>query len=451
MLLRAELPREVLLTDADQLETYRRDQAPLVPAGIPLVVVRPTTTEQVQSVLRAASSTGTAVVPRGAGSGLSGGANADDGCIVLSLERMNRILEIDRDERVAVVQPGVVTLDLRRAAEEIGLFYPPDPSSYDWSTVGGNVATNAGGLCCVKYGVTRDAVLALEVVLGDGTAMRTGRRTVKGVAGYDLTSLFVGSEGTLGVVTEVTVKLRGRPQPPTTAAAFFPSLVAAGNAVQQILAAALNPSLLEIMDRTTIQAVDDMTRMDLDRDAAALVLAQFDHPGAGTAALQQFVDICTACGATFAASAETPAEGDALLAARRAALPALERLGSVLLDDVAVPPARLPELIARIEAISREHRLVIGTFGHAGDGNLHPTIVFDPADQAEVAAARAAFDQLVQAALDLKGTITGEHGVGLLKRHHLEAELGPANLRIQRQIRRTLDPQGILNPGKVLG
>lgn len=449
--LRGALPDDVVFSDPGLLESYRHDQATFVPAGQPAVLVRPRSTEDVQAVLRAAAASGTPVVPRGAGSGLSGGANAVDGCIVLSMERMNQILELDAAERIAVVQPGVVNLALRRAAAEQNLFYAPDPSSYDWSSIGGNVATNAGGLCCVKYGVTRDSVLALEVVLADGSVVRTGRRTLKGVAGYDLTSMFVGSEGTLGVVTEATLRLRGLPQPPLTAVAFFPTLASAGEAVQQVLALGLIPSLLEIMDQTTVQAVDDMTRMELDRDAAALLLAQFDQAGSGRDGdVRRLMEICEAAGASFAGAADDAAEGDALLAARRAALPALERRGAVLLDDVAVLPSRLCDLISAVERIADEAGLLIGTFGHAGDGNLHPTIVFDREDEAQVSATRAAFDRILVAALDLGGTITGEHGVGVLKREHLAAELGPTNLQLQRTLKRALDPLGILNPGKVI-
>ncbi|MGN6300196.1 MAG: FAD-binding oxidoreductase [Angustibacter sp.] len=447
--LAAVLPPGALVTDPVQMAGYARDEAALVPAGTPVAVARPTTTAEVSAVMEVASRTGTPVVPRGAGSGLIGGANAVDGCIVLSLERMDQVLEIDESERLAVVQPGVVNADLRAAAAARGLFYAPDPSSYEWSTIGGNIATNAGGLCCVKYGVTRDAVLALEMVLADGTVVRTGRRTVKGVAGYDLTGLVVGSEGTLAVVTEATLRLRVLPAPPTTAVAFFPSLASAGTAVTDVLRAGLVPSLLEIMDRTTVRAVDAMTRMDLDTDAAALLLAQFDDPARASADAARLVEICELAGATFGASADSPEDGDALLAARRAALPALQRQGPVLLDDVAVPVPRLTALIEEIEGIAAATGLTIGTFGHAGDGNLHPAIVFDDADPAQVSVARTAFDDIVAAALRLGGTVTGEHGIGLLKREHLTGELDPGAHDLHRAVKAAFDPRGILNPGKV--
>jgi glycolate oxidase len=445
------LPAAALLTDPAQLAGYLNDEAALPSGGQPVAVVRPTSTSEVAAVMAAAARTGTPVVPRGAGSGLAGGANAVAGCIVLSLERMDQVLEIDDDERLAVVQAGVVNARLRAAAAERGLFYAPDPSSYELSTIGGNVATNAGGLCCVKYGVTRDAVLGLEVVLADGSVTRTGRRTVKGVAGYDLTALMVGSEGTLGIVTEVTVRLRPLPAPAVTAVAFFPTLASAGAAVATALRAGLVPSLLEIMDRTTVRAVDDMTRMDLDLDAAALLIAQFDDAGRAADDAARLVELCERAGATFGAAADSAEDGDALLAARRAALPALQRKGKVLLDDVAVPVMRLSQMIEQVEAIAAARGLTIGTFGHAGDGNLHPAIVIDDRDPAQIASAATAFDEIVAAALQLGGTVTGEHGIGLLKRTHLVDELDPAALRLHRAVKAAFDPQGILNPGKVMG
>lgn len=443
------LPTGALLTEADQLASYRRDEARFVPAGDPVAVVRATSTEDVVHVLRVASAHRVPVVPRGAGSGLSGGANAVDGSIVLSLAGMDRILELNQADRLAVVEPGVVNRDLRRACADVGLFYPPDPSSYEFSTIGGNAATNAGGLCCLKYGVTRDWVLGLRVVLADGSVADLGRRTRKGVAGYDLTGLFVGSEGTLGVITQVTVRLRALPAPPLTAVATFESLQAAGVAVDAVLSSGQVPALLEIMDQTTIRAVDDLTRMDLDRDAAALLLAQSDsaEPAADLAEIGR---IWTAAGAREVFVATDAAEGEALLAARRAALPALGRLGTALLDDVAVTPSKLVELCARIESIAARHNLLIGTFGHAGDGNLHPTVVYDETDPAQVAAAQDAFTDIVRAALELGGTSTGEHGVGLLKRALLLEELDAASLELHRKVKAALDPQGLLNPGKVL-
>jgi len=449
-LLAAELPASVLVTDPAVVAGFCRDQAALPPAGVPLALVRPTETTQVQLVTRFATRHRVPVVPRGAGSGLSGGANAVDGCLLLSLVEMNAILDVDQASMLATVQPGVINADLGAAVAEHGLWYPPDPASYEFSTLGGNLATNAGGLCCVKYGVTRDWVLGLEVVLADGQVIRTGRRTVKGVAGYDLTSLFVGSEGTLGIITEATLRLRPPPGPAATLAAFFPSLVSAGRAVSGIVATGV-PSVLELMDGTTVRAVEEWKRMDLDVDAAALLIAGSDLGGeAGRAHVAQMAQQCQQAGASFLVETDDPQEARELMATRRLAFPALERRGSVLLDDVAVPIGRIAELLTDIEAVANDRGVVIGTFGHAGDGNMHPTIVFDPDDPSAVARARAAFDDIVRSAVRHGGTITGEHGVGLLKLDYLESEVGSATLGVHRTIKSALDPLNLLNPGKVL-
>ena len=448
--LAAVLPPEALVTDADVLEAHRHDQAGWAPAGTPRVLVRPGSTAEVQAVLRVATALRVPVVARGAGSGLSGGANAVDGCIVLSLMRMNRVLELDRAGMYAVVQPGVLNAKVKATAAEHGLWYAPDPASWEFSTIGGNVATNAGGLCCVKYGVTGDAVLGLEAVLADGSVVRTGGRTMKNSAGYNLTRLFIGSEGTLGIVTEVTVKLRPRPPPATTLVAAFPTLVGAGTAVTEIMAHT-RPSLLELMDRATVRAVEAFRPMGLDVQSAALLLARSDAGGEqGVAECTRMVAACEAAGATFVAHSADEAEGELLIGARRLAYPALERSGSTLLDDVGVPLSRIAELCAAVEGIAERHRVLIGTFGHAGDGNMHPTLVFDRNDPEEVARARAAFDDILRVVLDLGGTITGEHGVGVLKRPFLAEQLGPESMRLHRTIKDALDPLGLLNPGKLL-
>ncbi|WNG35138.1 FAD-binding protein [Archangium violaceum] len=448
--LAAVLPPDALVTDSDVLESHRRDQAGWAPAGTPRVLVRPASTAEVQAVLRVASALRVPVVARGAGSGLSGGANAVDGCIVLSLVRMNRILEIDRRGLFAVVQPGVINGALKAAAAELGLWYAPDPASWEFSTIGGNLATNAGGLCCVKYGVTGDVVLGLEAVLADGSVVRTGGRTVKNVAGYDLTRLFVGSEGTLGVITEATLKLRPRPPRATTLVASFPTLVGAGAAVTEIMADT-RPSLLELMDRTTVRAVEAARPMGLDVEAAALLLARSDAGGEqGVAECARMVAACEAAGATFVAHSADEAEGELLMGARRFAFPALERQGSTLLDDVGVPLSRIAELLAAVERIAEQRGVLIGTFGHAGDGNMHPTLVFDQNDPDAVARARAAFDDILRVVLDMGGTITGEHGVGSLKRPFIASQLGPEAHRLHLAIKAAVDPLGILNPGKLL-
>ncbi|WP_163997527.1 FAD-binding oxidoreductase [Pyxidicoccus caerfyrddinensis] len=447
--LAAVLPQESLVTDADVLEAHRRDQAEWAPAGTPRVLVRPASTAEVQAVLRVASVLHVPVVPRGAGSGLSGGANAVDGCIVLSLSRMNRVLEVDRRGMFAVVQPGALNAAVKAAAAEQGLWYAPDPASWEFSSIGGNLATNAGGLCCVKYGVTGDAVLGLEAVLADGSVVRTGGRTMKSSAGYGLTRLFVGSEGTLGVITEATLKLRPRPPKATTLVASFPTLVGAGVAVTDIMAST-RPSLLELMDRSTVRAVESYGPMGLDVNAAALLLARSDAGGEqGVAEIARMASACEAAGATFVAQSADEAEGELLMQARRLAYPALEKQGATLLDDVGVPLSRITDLLAAVEEIASRRGVLIGTFGHAGDGNMHPTVVFDRSDSVALERARAAFDDILHAALELGGTITGEHGVGALKRPFLGEQLGAGGLHLHHAIKRAMDPLGILNPGKV--
>jgi glycolate oxidase len=442
--------RDAVISDPDVLVGYRRDRAGLVPDGAPLAAVFPRSTAEVAELVRLAGRHGVPIVPRGAGSGLAGGANAVDGCVLLSLTAMDAIVAIDTDELTARVQPGVLNATLSHAVRERGLWYPPDPASWEFSTIGGNLATNAGGLCCVKYGVTRDAVLGLEAVLADGSVTRLGRGTVKGVAGYDLVGLLVGSEGTLGIITEATVRLRPPPAPATTAIATFPDLSRAGDAIAAIVRTT-SPSLLELLDNTTIRAIERWKRMDLDTEAAALLVAQSDLPGSqGADEIAAIERACHDAGAALVLSTADPDEGELLLAARRFAYPALEQLGTTLLDDVAVPRARITRMIEEVAAIADRHGVVIGTFGHAGDGNLHPTLVYDATDPAAVASATAAFDDLVAAALELGGTVTGEHGVGLLKRDHLASELDPAAVRLHRAIKTAFDPDGLLNPGKVL-
>jgi glycolate oxidase len=392
-----------------------------------------------------------ALVPRGSGTGLSGGANAIAGSVVLSLERMDSVLEIDPQEKLAVVQPGVINDHLRAAVAEHGLWYPPDPASAPWSSIGGNVATNAGGLCCVKYGVTGDYVRELEVVTGTGEVVRLGRRTAKGVGGYDLKSLMVGSEGTLGIVTEVTVRLRpARPQE-RTVAGYFSSITDAGEAVAATLAAGVVPSALELVDRTCLEAVDAWKHMGLSTDADVVLLGRTDTPGADGAAEAELIERAfQASGATFVAVSSDAQESEALFAARRLAYPALERLGPVLTEDVCVPIGAVPEMLGRIQATAASFEVRIANIAHAGDGNLHPLIITEPGDDAERERAQAAFEVILADALSLGGTVTGEHGVGLLKRGGLGRELSAPVVAMQRAVKAALDPHGILNPGKAI-
>ncbi|HEY0871606.1 MAG TPA: FAD-linked oxidase C-terminal domain-containing protein [Acidothermaceae bacterium] len=442
--LRSELPAGRLLTDIDVVEAYRRDEARMVEPGRPLGVVLAHDVGDVQATLRWATRRRVPIVARGAGTGLSGGATAIDGCLVLSLAKMNAIVEMNADDQLAVVEPGVINSDLQNAAAEHGLMFAPDPASFEISTIGGNVATNAGGLRCVKYGVTREAVLGLEVVLADGRVMKTGRRTVKGVAGYDLTALFVGSEGTLGIVTQATVRLRPKPRAdPVTIVGVFATLTSAGDAVNDVIGAGLQPSLLELMDNATIRAVDDWKHVGLDRDAAAMLIAQvdIDHPREPALAIEKAF---AAAGATYTAVSTDATEAAELLGIRRMTHWAIERLGMILTEDVGVPRSKLAQMLARIEEIGARYDVVIATVGHAGDGNLHPSIVVD-SDRAQQAA-----EEIYKAALELGGTITGEHGIGSLKRDWLPAEIGDVGMDVQRALKDTFDPLGILNPGKAI-
>ncbi len=443
-----ELPAAVVQTDPDVVAGFAHDEAQLVERALPVAVLSPRSTEEVAACLRAAAHAGLTIVTRGAGTGLAGGANASEGSVVLSTRRLDRIVSIDVEERLAVVQPGVITADLRSAVADVGLFYPPDPGSVATSTIGGNVATNAGGMCCVKYGVTGDYVLGLEAVLADGRVMRTGRRTVKGVAGYDLTNLLVGSEGTLGVITEVTLRLLPTPPSPATAVATFDSLADAGRAVERITGDGTDVSLLELLDATTLAAIDAHTGMGLAAEAMLLVQSDLADPSATITSVQA---ACAAAGAVDVVVTTDSDEGTQLLEARRQALPALERLGDWLLDDVCVPRRAIVALVDGIARVSTEVDLTIGVFGHAGDGNMHPTIVFDRGDPDSTAAAHRAFDAITALALELGGTVTGEHGIGRLKSGWLTRELDPVALEVHRAVKAALDPHGRLNPGSVLG
>lgn len=443
------LPADAVLTDPDVVSSYAHDMASFCTAGTPAVVVLPRTVEQVQHVLRTATGLRVPVVPQGARTGLSGAANASDGCIVLSLVRMDRILEINPVDRIAVVEPGVVNATLSRAVGAHGLSYPPDPSSWEMCTIGGNIGTASGGLCCVKYGVTAEYVLGLDVVLADGRLLRTGRRTAKGVAGYDLTRLFVGSEGSLGVVVRAVLALKPQPPRQLVLAAEFGSAAAACDAVCKIMADGQAPSLLELMDRTTIRAVNALARMGLPETTEALLLAAFDTPDPA-ADLAAVGALCEAAGATQVVPAEDAAESELLLQARRLSLTALEAVkGTTMIDDVCVPRSRLADLLGGVERIADKYGLTIGVCAHAGDGNTHPTVCFDAADPDESRRARESFDEIMALGLELGGTITGEHGVGVLKKEWLARELGPVGVEMQRAVKAAFDPLNLLNPGKL--
>lgn len=448
-MLRAGLPDEAVVVDPDITASYANDMASFCDSGRPAVVVLPRTADQVQHVMRTATELRVPVVPQGARTGLSGAANALDGCVVLSLVKMDRILEMDTVNRIAVVEPGVVNAVLSRAVAEQGLYYPPDPSSWEQCTIGGNIGTGSGGLCCVKYGVTAEYVLGLDVVLADGRLLRTGRRTAKGVAGYDLTRLFVGSEGSLGIVVQAVLALKPAPPRQLALAAEFPSAAAACEAICAIMEGGHVPSLLELMDNTTVRAVNEMAHMGLPETTQALLLAAFDTPDPA-ADLAALGELCTAAGATAVVPADDAAESEMLLQARRLSLPALERVfGTTMIDDVAVPRSELGAMLEGTAAIADRYGLVIGVCAHAGDGNTHPVVCFDAADPDACRRARESFDEIMALGLRLGGTITGEHGVGVLKKEWLARELGPISLEMHRGVKQVFDPLGILNPGKV--
>ncbi len=445
--LRRRLPADRIQTDPDVVGVYGRDRAAFVGAGTATVLVSPRSTAEVVAVVEAARAARVPIVPRGAGTGLTGAANAVDGCVMVSLHRMDAIVDIDTN-RMARVQPGVINADLKKAVAAHGLFYPPDPASFEMSSIGGNVSTNAGGLCCVRYGVTRDYVMGLEVVLASGEVLRTGRRTIKSTTGLDLTGLFVGAEGVLGIITEVTLKLVPSPPPPATAVAYFDHLAPAGTAIAEIFRHGHEPSMMEIMDQASIRRVEQHFHMELDTDAACLLLIQAAGDSAA-GAIEAMAGLCDANGASFVYHVADPAEGDMLVEVRRRVGMAMDMTGLMWLpEDVAVPRQRLAELLAGIEAIAQGRNIEIPTIGHAGDGNMHPLIEFDGDDPAAVATARQAFADIIGLSLELGGTIAAEHGVGTLKRDFVDRELDPLQLAVQRQVRATLDPEGLFNPGK---
>jgi len=448
---RRELPGVRLLTDEADRESHRLDETAYLAAGLPGAIALPSTTDEVAGLMRLASRHRVAVVPRGAGTGLSGGAAGIEGALTIVLTRMDRVLEIDRANLCVVTQPGVINAALKAAVAAEGLFYAPDPASYEICSIGGNLGTNAGGLCCVKYGQTRESVLGLEVVMADGTVIRTGGRNVKDVAGYSLTHLLVGSQGTLGIITEATLRLRPAPPPRSTLLAFFDTLEAAGDAVAGMTEAGLVPVTLELLDQQTILAVEDWHGLGLDVSAAAMLMVESDAPGTGAAdELDRAEAACAASGGRSIVRAADAQEADWLRQARRLALRALERQGTVRMEDVGVPRSRVPELLRAIERIAAAHGVRCATFGHAGDGNLHPNLIFEHGDPNAEALTHAVRDEIFRAALDLGGTVTGEHGIGSARREWLPIQRGEGAVAVMRSIKAALDPLGILNPGRVL-
>ena len=436
-----------IVADRDIAVSYAVDSSFRPPVPTDFTVVRARDVADVVAVLQEAQTHGIPVVPQGARTALTGASCAVEGGIVLNVEDL-RGIDIDPVEGHAWVGPGVVTADLKAAAAEQGLFYPPDPASADTSTIGGNVATNAGGLCCVKYGVTADYVKALEVVLPGGAIMRTGKRTAKGVAGYDLTGLFVGSEGTLGVVTRARLALLPAPEPALTALATFTSLEVAVGAILALRADPHRPSLLEFLDQASIAAIQAIGDYGFPQDCSAALLVQSDRPGHTAEDVQRYAVTLTTAGASEVAVADTRSEGELLMQGRRMLNYALELKGNRLAEDACVPIARLADFVHAGQDISERIGIEITLSGHGGDGNLHPSLFFDD-DPDSWHRAEAALDEVLRAALELGGTITGEHGVGTQKRRHLAWELGADELARQRAVKAVFDPLGIMNPGKV--
>lgn len=449
--LTALLGLDKVKTDVVSLEAYSKDATPEY-QGQPDAVVFAESTADIVKLIKFANEKQIPVIARGAGSNLCAATVPTAGGIVLALSKMNKIIEISKSEMLAVVQPAVNTLELDQAAAKIDLMYPPDPGSRNVSTIGGNISTCAGGLRGLKYGVTRNYVLGLEIVLGTGEVIKTGGRLVKDVAGYDLTRLFVGSEGTLGVITEATVALRPRPKVSRYGVAYFDSLENSALAVEEIVATGILPATLEFLDNVCINSVEDYANLGLNRNAGALLL--FGDDGDEYTAESNTSEMARICqntrGNLSVIRARDVVEAEALLEARRCSLPSLARLKSLsILEDISVSRPMLPLAVRRIEEISKKHQVLIGTFGHAGDGNLHPTIVVDKNEPREVTAAHAALDEIFNLAIELGGTITGEHGVGAAKLPYLEARLGKAQMEVLRRVKKTFDPNGILNPGKL--
>ena len=447
----AALPADAVLTGTDARRAHAGDASARAGGPGPLVVVLPASTAQVSAVARIAQAHRVPLVPQGALTGLAGGANAGAGAIAVALSRMDAVVRIDPVDLVAVVQPGVVTDTLARAVAERGLFYPPDPASAATSTIGGNIATNAGGMRCVKYGVTRDFVRSLQIVLADGRVLRTSPPTVKTVAGLDLTGLVVGSEGTLAIVTEATLGLLPAPGPTQGVCATFGTAGDALAAANEIMAGPHRPSTLEYLDAVVLAAIGNHIGTSALAPARALLLALTDAREAGADDVAAYAAVARAHRARTVDIATTGARLDSLLAARRAFQPAMQALrGASINGDVAVPRSRLADLLARLDALSAECGLPIGTGGHVGDGNLHPVIGFDPADRAQCTAAERAHGQILALATELGGTVSGEHGIGVEKLGALDRQLGPTVRELQRAIKAAFDPAGILNPGKKL-
>jgi glycolate oxidase len=447
--LRAAVPGGVL-TEPEDLIAYGLD-ATFFDALPPLVVL-PASTAEVSAVHRIATRRRVAITPRAMGSGLSGGSIPLQGSLVLGVARLDKILEIDDIDRVAVVQAGVINARLQAEVEKRGMFYPPDPSSLRQSAIGGNVSENAGGARCLKYGVTGDYVLALEFVLPDGTIIRTGGRTVKNVTGYDLRRLITGAEGTLGTITEVTLRLLSRPKFTRTTLAVFDDIDTAAQVVTSVLSSGVLPTSIELIDQTTMRCIEENKPIGLPIDAAAILIFGADgmHEGAVDEEVAQIGELARAGGARGVRVAQTAAEAEQLWEARRSINPAIaRRRPNRLGEDICIPRRHIAEAIRRIRAVGVKYGLELPIYGHIGDGNLHPNLLCDKRDREEMARVELAAREIFEIAIDLGGTLSGEHGIGLLKKQFMEADLGVDAVALMRRIKDAVDPLGIMNPGKV--
>ncbi len=444
------LGQERVRTSQEELSVYAFDGTAIL-HQLPACVVLVDAVEQVADVLRIASETYTPVVTRGSGTGLAGGSVPSPGCIVLCLVKLNRILEVDTANLTMTVEPGVLTQTIADSAMSAGLFYPPDPGSIKISTIGGNVANNSGGLRGLKYGVTRDYVMALDVALVDGRILKTGTKCVKDVAGFSLRDLFIGSEGTLGVITKITLKLIPPPETKATMLGLFDRMTDAARTISAIIEARIIPCTLEFLDRTTVTCVEDYAHIGLPTDVEALTLMEVDgHPAQVAEAADEIEKIARAHCARDVRRAGSDDEARQLASARRTAFSALARRApTVILEDVTVPRSQLAAMVAAVESIAEEHDVEVGTFGHMGDGNLHPTFLTDERDEQQMHRVEAALKQVFETAVELGGTITGEHGVGLAKKPFLPGALGDVPLDVMRSLKGVFDPDGILNPGKI--
>lgn len=448
--LAALLDADRVLTAPEDLAVYGFDGTPVL-AGRAAAVVFPESAQEVATLVRYAAQHGLPVVCRGSGTGLSGGSVPVPGGLVLCLVRMDRIVELDARNLTVLVEAGAITQAVADAADAAGLLYPPDPGSMKISTIGGNVAENSGGLRGLKYGVTRDYVMGMEVVLASGEIVWLGSKCVKDVAGYSMKDLFIGSEGTLGIITRVLLRLVPKPEAKATLLATFSQMDAAAETVSAIIAARIIPCTLEFLDRVTIGCVEDFAKIGLPRDAEAVLLMETDgHPAMVADQARQMEEAARRCGATSVTCAADAAEAARLAMARRAAFSALARVSpTTILEDATVPRSELARMVRFIQEVGARHRLRIGTFGHMGDGNLHPTFLTDERDHAEMERVELAMREIFDFALSLGGTITGEHGVGLAKKPFLPKAVGEGSLDLMKQLKRTLDPQGLLNPGKI--